>query len=216
MTPAELCEVVAVELGALEATVQELVELHADVANRDVTVREQTAAAAFLAQFYNGVENILKRLSHYHDVPLPMGETWHVDLFRRFCSPSHPPLPALFDASLEATLAPYRRFRHVAFHSYGFQLEWSRMAEGVANIDNVFAQFKVKLADYLRMMELKTRSGGQCQIGNLVLCFPFTPHPALSRCLRPEARLNTCWIDSFKTLSEPWSSTHDFARVTAV
>ena len=153
MTPAELREEVAVELEALEAIVQELLSLQADVVNRAPTVREQTAAAAFLAQFYNGVENILKRISVYHSVSLPTGETWHVDLFRRFCAPSYPPLPVLFDASPEAALAPYRRFRHVALHSYGFQLEWSRMAPGVAAVDNVFAQITAILTEYLRMIE---------------------------------------------------------------
>jgi hypothetical protein len=39
------------------------------------TVREQTAAAAFLAQFYNGIENILKRISIFYEVPLPTGDT---------------------------------------------------------------------------------------------------------------------------------------------
>jgi hypothetical protein len=160
LTPAELREDVAVELEALAATVQELIALQADVADRNPTIREQTAAAAFLAQFYNGVENILKRISHYHNVPLPTGDTWHVDLFRRFCSPPHPPLPALFDASLEAALAPYRRFRHVAFHSYGFQLEWSRIAEGVASVDSVFSQIKTRLADYLRMIERAEHAEG--------------------------------------------------------
>ena len=156
MTPDDLREDVAVELEALETTVHELIALQTDIADRAPTVREQTAAAAFLAQFYNGVENILKRISHYHHVPLPTGDTWHVDLFRRFCSPPYPPLPALFDASLEAALAPYRRFRHVAFHSYGFQIEWSRLAEGVAGVDNVFVRIKANLGDYLRMIE---RSG---------------------------------------------------------
>ena len=160
MTPAELREDVAVELEALEATVQELVALQADVVDHAPTVREQTAAAAFLAQFYNGVENILKRLSHYHNVPLPTGATWHVALFRRFCSPPHPPLPVLFDVSLAAALAPYRRFRHVAFHSYGFQLEWSRMAEGVASVDTVFSQFKANLSEYLRMLESSEHAEG--------------------------------------------------------
>ena len=160
MTPAELREDVGVELEALEAIVQELLSLQADVVNRDPTVREQTAAAAFLAQFYNGVENILKRISVYHNVPLPTGETWHVDLFRRFCAPSYPPLPVLFDASLEAVLAPYRRFRHVALHSYGFQLEWSRMVEGVAAVDNVFAQITAKLTEYLRLIESSGHTTG--------------------------------------------------------
>jgi hypothetical protein len=61
-------------------------------------------------------------------------------------------LPALFDEHLEATLAPYRRFRHVALHSYGFQLEWSRMAEGVANVGDVFKQLKSSLSDYLKTL----------------------------------------------------------------
>jgi hypothetical protein len=149
MKPAELGEEIAVELEALEATVNELLTLQQDVAHREPTVREKTAAAAFLVQFYNGIENILKRISRYHNVPLPTGETWHVDLFQRFCPPSHPNLPTLFDEALASVLAPYRRFRHVAFHSYGFQLDWGRMAEGVANVQDVFSRLKATLSDYL-------------------------------------------------------------------
>jgi hypothetical protein len=52
VTPAELREEVAIELEALAATVNELLALQADVADREPTVREKTAAAAFLAQFY--------------------------------------------------------------------------------------------------------------------------------------------------------------------
>jgi hypothetical protein len=147
--PGELREEIAVELEALEATVNELLALQRDVAHREPTVREKTAAAAFLAQFYNGIENILKRISRYHDVPLPTGETWHVDLFQRFCSPSHPSVPALFDDDLASALAPFRRFRHVAFHSYGFELDWSRMAEGVDRVQHVFSKIKESLSDYL-------------------------------------------------------------------
>lgn len=97
MKPTELGEEITIELDALETTVSELIALQHDVAHREPTIRESTAAAAFLAQFYNGIENILKRTSHYHNVPLPTGETWHVDLFQRFCTPSHPDLPSLFD-----------------------------------------------------------------------------------------------------------------------
>ena len=152
MKPAELGEEIALELEALEATVHELLALQRDVAHREPTVRERTAAAAFLAQFYNGTENILKRISHYHDVPLPTGETWHVDLFQRFCAPSHPDLPLLFDEALASALAPYRRFRHVVFHSYGFQLDWDRMAEGVINVQDVFSQLKTVLSDSLETL----------------------------------------------------------------
>lgn len=51
----------------------------------------------------------------------------------------------LFDGPLAADLAPYRRFRHVVFHSYGFQLDWSRMTEGASNVEGVFLRLKIRL-----------------------------------------------------------------------
>jgi len=145
----ELSQEISIELEALEATVGELMALQRDLAHREPTVRERTAAAAFLAQFYNGIENILKRISHHCAVPLPTGEDWHVELFQRFCSLSCSGLPVLFDEALSYSLAPYRRFRHVAFHSYGIQLDWARMAEGVGNVKDVFSRFQAVLSVYL-------------------------------------------------------------------
>lgn len=132
---------------------RELAALHSDVGTREPSVREKTAAAAFMAQFYGGVENILKRISRFHAVPMPTGDTWHVDLFKRFCKPSHKPLPALFDAALAASMAAYRKFRHVVYHGYGFQLDWRRMLEGMANIENVFLQFRSALQAYLQKLK---------------------------------------------------------------
>jgi hypothetical protein len=123
MKPEELREEIAIELELMEATVRELSALQNDLAGREPTVREKTAAAAFLAQFYNGVENILKRISRFHAVPLPTSDTWHVDLFKRFCMPPYEPLPALLDEPLASALAPFRKFRHVVYHSYGFELD---------------------------------------------------------------------------------------------
>ena len=150
MTPDELREAIEIELDAIQVTVNELIALQRDVLHREPTVREQTAAAAFLAQFYNGVESILKRICLYHDVPLPTGETWHVDLFKRFCSPGDPNLPQLFNDELASALSPYRRFRHVAFHSYGFQFDWERMSEGVEQTEEVYQRFRKSLAGYLQ------------------------------------------------------------------
>jgi hypothetical protein len=153
MTPAELREEIVIELELMEATVQELVALQSDATERELTVREKTAAAAFLAQFYNGVENILKRISYFHGVALPIGDTWHIDLFQKFCSPSQEPLPVLLDESLASALAPFRKFRHVFYHGYGVQLDWSRMSEGVASVEDVLLQFKSRLFNYLQTLE---------------------------------------------------------------
>ena len=152
MTVADLREEIAIELEAMTQVVAELWALQQDVADREPTVREKTAAAAFLAQFYNGIENILKRISYYYDVPLPEGDAWHVELFQRFVHPPFANLPSLFDTDLATNLAPYRRFRHVVFHSYGFQLDWRRMAEGVQGISSVFTQFETSMATFLHSL----------------------------------------------------------------
>lgn len=93
MKAEELFEEINIELELIESTLKELSDLHKDVAGREPTVREKTAAAAFIAQFYGGIENILKRISRFNSIPLPTGDTWHIDLFKRFCSPPFKSLP---------------------------------------------------------------------------------------------------------------------------
>lgn len=149
MNSAELLrEEISIELEAMSQVVHELISLNRELGNQEPTVREKTAAAAFLAQFYNGIENILKRIHHYFGVPLPQGNTWHVELFQRFCPPGHQPLPVLFQEPFTSNLAPYRRFRHVVFHSYGFQLEWHRMLEGIEAIQPVFNEFRATISQF--------------------------------------------------------------------
>lgn len=148
MTTAELLEEISIELEMMGSTVQEAVSLCNDLTDSDPTVREKTAAGAFLAQFYGGIENILKRIHRYHGIPLPIGDSWHSDIFKRFCSPAYPPFPVLFDDSLAADLSPFRKFRHVVYHGYGFQFDWERMKEGLGLVDNVYSRFVTSITDY--------------------------------------------------------------------
>jgi hypothetical protein len=148
MTLAELREEISIELEMMETTVQESVSLLSDLAGRELTVREKTAAAAFLAQFYGGIENVLKRFHRYHGIPMPTGDFWHTDIFRRFCEPPFPPFPVLFDDSLAADLAPFRKFRHVVYHGYGFQFDWERMKEGLGLVEKMYSRFVSSVSDY--------------------------------------------------------------------
>jgi hypothetical protein len=149
VTSEELKEDIAIELENIETVLRELSSLYGGVKGRDAIVREKTAAAAFLAQFYNGVENILKRITRFYRMPLPSGDTWHIELFKQFGEPSSSPLPVLFDDVLSSALAPYRKFRHVVHHGYGFQLEWDRMIEGIESAEAVFLRFKATLSAFL-------------------------------------------------------------------
>lgn len=152
MTADDLRKEVGIELELIETVLLELEKLRADVSGREPTVREKTAAAAFIAQFYGGIENILKRISLFYSIPLPTGDTWHIDLFKSFCEPSRKPLPVLFDEMLALALSPFRKFRHVVYHGYGFQLDWSRMKEGLENIDSVYLRFKSAVLTYLQSL----------------------------------------------------------------
>lgn len=46
-------------------------------------------------------------------------------------------------------LSPFRKFRHVVHHGYGFQIEWEMMSEGLENLDSVFRDVTVTLESYL-------------------------------------------------------------------
>ena len=59
MTSEELRAEIAVEFAALRQVANELEALRTDVVGREPTVREKTAAAAFLAQFYPGMSSIM-------------------------------------------------------------------------------------------------------------------------------------------------------------
>lgn len=152
MNAGELREEIGIGLELIEAILRELAALRKDVAGRTPTIREKTAAAAFLAQFYGGIENILKRISYFNTIAMPSGDNWHVDLFKRFCPPVYKPLPLLFDESLASDMAPFRKFRHVVYHSYGFQLDWNRMREGIEKMEDVYSRFKSKLLAYLQTL----------------------------------------------------------------
>lgn len=148
MTLAELREEISIELEMMGSVVSETVSLLNDLAGREPTVREKTAAAAFLALFYGGIENILKRIHRYHGVPMPVGDSWHIDIFKRFCSPPCTPFPVLFDTELAAALSPFRKFRHVVYHGYGFQFDWERMKEGLGRVEAVYSSFAHAVSDY--------------------------------------------------------------------
>lgn len=152
MTSRSLREEISIELELMEKIVHEVSSLIEDVSGRSATVRERTAGAAFLAQFYGGIENTLKRIHRYYKLPLPVGDTWHLELFMRFCEPGYETLPMLFDKKLASVLSPFRKFRHVVHHGYGFQIEWDAMSEGLQSLESVFRDVSVLLKTYLETL----------------------------------------------------------------
>ena len=149
MSVTELRAEAAIEFEHLQGVVDELLALRRDVGDRSPTLRETAAAASFLMPIYNGIENLLKRISKYHNVPLPTGKRRHADLFLRFCDPPHRGLPLLFDKPLADRVRPFRTFRHVARTNYGTDLDWTLVAAGIDQIGAVFEDFHVAVTSHL-------------------------------------------------------------------
>lgn len=87
----------------LQQTVDDLEGLLKSEVDSEPTVYDRAAAAMLLAQFYNGVENIMKRICSFHSVPLPEGDRSHAELFERFCDPPASSLPLFFPACVRKT-----------------------------------------------------------------------------------------------------------------
>jgi len=95
MSDADIIEEIKIEIESLSSVVIELTMLLKESDIRELSIRDKTAAGSFLAQFYNGVENILKRICRLKKVELPIGELWHLKLFKLYCNPTQKSLPLL-------------------------------------------------------------------------------------------------------------------------
>jgi hypothetical protein len=151
MSKSDIIDEIKIELYNINLIVNELILICKENISVEPAIRDKTAAGSFLAQFYNGIENILVRISKYKNVDLPKGELWHMELFKRYCEPPYENLPLIFDKELETIFSSYRRFRHIVHHGYGFQLKWEMMRLGVDRIEIAFQNFSKKILDFIKV-----------------------------------------------------------------
>lgn len=134
------------QLGHLLETHQALLNRSSDT---DPSAVELMALAAVLHSFYNGVENILKRIAIEIDGTMPTGEVWHRDLLDAAMRPSAA-RPQAVSAELGARLVEYLHFRHFFRHAYTFNLSWERMQALVSGCEATFRQLEAELQTFLQ------------------------------------------------------------------
>ncbi len=109
---------------------------------------ERLALAAMLHAFYNGVENIFKRIAYHCDGGVSKSSTWHQELLASMASGNYSPPPVISE-SLRTKLRPYLDFRHFFRHCYSFQIRWAKMEGLVQKHEPVFKQFQGELKEFL-------------------------------------------------------------------
>ena len=102
----------------------------------------------YLMNFYNGIENILKRICKEYYLILPKGESWHKELLILSYKPPEGKIP-IFNRETIERLAPYRNFRHRFVSGYGFQLNGEKMLDLIDNIDPLWIEIKKSINEFL-------------------------------------------------------------------
>jgi uncharacterized protein YutE (UPF0331/DUF86 family) len=122
----------------LRADIEDELDKLAELERVFASVRDKLAADApvpspydrgaigyLLHSFYNGCENIFRRIAAFFENDLSRG-SWHADLLRRMRLSIDGYRPAVIDEELYRLLEDFRGFRHVFRHAYSFELDWER------------------------------------------------------------------------------------------
>lgn len=91
----------------------------------EVSVYDRGAIGYLLHNFYNGCENMFRRIAAFFENDIG-SDTWHADLLRRMKLNVEGYRPAVIDEELYRRLQDFRGFRHVFRNAYTFELDWER------------------------------------------------------------------------------------------
>jgi hypothetical protein len=109
------------QLGQVFASVRDKL----DLAPEQVSAYDRGAIGYLLHNFYNGCENIFRRIAAFFENDIGP-DTWHADLLRRMRLEIQGYRPAVIDEQLYRLLEDFRGFRHVFRNAYSFELDWER------------------------------------------------------------------------------------------
>lgn len=144
------------EMIALERSVQTLIKLLAQ-AETIPEIALTPALASYMADFYSGCERICERVAVALDGGLPGGENWHEQLLRQLAdsdSDNHPPL---WGSSLLLELDKYRKFRHLARHTYNVELKAQRVIELAQSVPSVLAKIREAIVVFNQWLDEKAK-----------------------------------------------------------
>lgn len=143
----ELKEDVLDEEKAIEETIERLCEVKRDFGSQKKDFLVEPAMGTYLMNFYNGIENILKRISKDYYLAMPKGDSWHKELLILSHNPPEGKIP-IFSQEIVEKLAPYRNFRHRFISGYGFQLKGEKMLDLISNIESLWTDIKKAISDF--------------------------------------------------------------------
>ncbi|HLP57222.1 MAG TPA: hypothetical protein VK186_00260 [Candidatus Deferrimicrobium sp.] len=142
----DLLEEIEIEFEYIEIVLKELEKLYEKPKDIEPTMVEVTAAGGFLHNFYNGIENIFKRILKFSKIKPDENHNWHKDLLKKFLDKEND--FAFLDRSIYDDLLEILKFRHLFVHGYGFQLDWSLLTPLIRKALEIYKKFKPLCQSY--------------------------------------------------------------------
>lgn len=106
-----------------------------------------------LHAFYNGVENIFRRVALDLGEGLPGGEEWHSQLLKNMALEIPRLRPRLIRPETRDRLEEFLRFRHVVRHTYGHELKWQLIQDLLARFSPAYMAFVADSERFLQFLE---------------------------------------------------------------
>ncbi|MDP2788482.1 MAG: hypothetical protein Q8O46_00310 [bacterium] len=147
----ELKEDVLDEQKAIDETIERLFGAKEKFDPQKQDYLTEPAMGTYLMNFYNGIENILKRVSKEYYLVIPKGNSWHKELLILSYNAPEGKIP-IFDQGLAERIIPYKNFRHRFISGYGFQLKGEKMLELIDNVELLWDDIKEAISGFFNKL----------------------------------------------------------------
>ena len=141
------------EILSLEALLRELKTLKPRLAQKEISNLDLRAAGSILHDFYNGVENIFRRVAQELNGGLPAGEDWHKQLLTDMSLDVKGVRPPLVSEDLKLKLQKYLGFRHIFRNVYGFHLEQEQIKVMVKEFPRILSWLRREIAAFQEYLD---------------------------------------------------------------
>ncbi len=128
------------EQTKIESTINGIAKALEDIETLPIAASPyiQESIANKLADVYNGIENIFKRVANEVDMHVPTGDSWHKDLLTQMTE-QRPERPPVISEKTFPRLETLLKFRHAFNNIYGEELVYEKIEPHAKSINALFA-----------------------------------------------------------------------------
>lgn len=135
MTKKGLIELYKAEIENIDKVLK-MLSFVAKGKSKRLSAIEIAGVGVYIHNFYNGIENILKRTLLACGIKIKENPFWHKELLQTALK------KGIIDEGLYSSLLDYLTFRHYFIHGYAFRLALDKMTDLLGNIGIVYKKFK--------------------------------------------------------------------------